>query len=293
MLFICLLIELALVVSAVQVMGRRSWRRNGAVFLLLAALLFPLYVPLGPLPRAVLASLGLLAVVKVLQLASRPEGWSWRRRLWHSLVPFDLHRTTPGPRQLDRALLLSVVLHAALALLALLGLWLLPRALPFHLVLARLVMGAVLVYSTMESITEAVRLVHGLVGVNVPQIQTMPILARSLREFWSERWNQPVSDWLNEFIFLPVSRRSNAGIGVLAAFAVSGAVHAWVFFTAVGWVPAAMAFAFFVFQGLFVMVESAVRLRRKPVSWRRAWTLVMLAISSPLFVEPVLLVLGL
>ncbi len=293
MLFTCLLIQLALVVGAVQVMGRRSWRRNGAVFLLIAALLFPLYVPLGALPRAVLASLGLLAVVKVLQLARQPEGWSWRRRLWHSLVPFDLHRTSPGPRQFDRPLLLSIALHGAVALLALLGLWLLPRALPIHLVLARMVLGAALVYAAMESITETVRFVHGLGGVRVPQIQVMPIFARSLREFWSERWNKPVSDWLNEFIFLPVSRRSNAGIGLLAAFAVSGASHAWVFFIAVGWIPAAMGFAFFIFQGLFVMVESAIRLRRMPVRWRRAWTLGMLAISSPLFVEPVLLVLGL
>lgn len=293
MLFACLLIELALVVSAVQVMGRRPWRRNGAVFLLIAALLFPLYVPLGPLPRAVLSSLALLAVVKVLQIAQKPDGWSWRARLWHSLVPFDLDMTSPGPRLLDRKLLLSVALHAALALLALLGLWLLPRALPFSLALARLALGATLVYSAMEAITEAVRLIHGLGGVRVPRIQVMPILARSLREFWSERWNKPVSDWLNEFIFLPVSRRSNAGIGLLAAFAVSGALHAWVFFTAIGWIPALMAFVFFLFQGLFVMVESAIRLRRLSDSWRRTWTLGMLAISSPLFVEPVLLVLGL
>lgn len=287
------LLQALLVLAAVQFMGRRAWRRDASVFLVIAALLLPLSLPAGALPRALLSSLALLSLVKVLQIAQHPERWPPGDRLWHALVPFDIYDTRRRARALDRDLLAVLALHSALALAALLGLWLLPRALPLGMMLVRMTLGALLVYSAMDAITAGLRLAHALSGVSVPPIQSTPIASQSVREFWSQRWNKPVSDWLAEFVFLPVSRRSNAGWGVIAAFATSGLLHAWMFYAAIGWVPAMMAFAFFIFQAVFVMVESFIRLRELSPRLRRAWTLGMLAISSPLFVEPVLRVLGL
>jgi hypothetical protein len=287
------LLQALLVLASVQIMGRRAWRRDASVFLLIAALLLPLYVPAGPLPRAILCSLALLTLVKVLQIARDPERWPPADRLWHAFAPFDIRDTSARERTLDRPLLKRALLHAMLALGALLGLWLLPRALPLGMMLVRMGLGALLVYSAMDAITEALRLAHGLSGVSVPPIQATPIASQSIREFWSERWNKPVSEWLGEFVFLPVSRRSNVGWGLLATFATSGLLHAWMFYTALGWIPAMMAFAFFIFQAMFVMVESFIRMRDLSPLLRRAWTLGMLGISSPLFVEPVLRVLGL
>ena len=287
------LLQALLVLAAVQLMDIRAWRRNASVLLLIAALLLPLYVPAGALPRALLSCLALLSLVKVLQIAQHPDRWPAGDRLWHAFAPFDIKRTRPRPRTLDRPLLKLVLLHCSLALAALLGLWLLPRALPLGLMLLRMGLGALLVYSGMDAVTEALRLAHGLSGVSVPPIQATPIASQSIREFWSQRWNKPVSEWLAEFVFIPVSRRSNAGWGVMASFAASGLLHAWMFYSAVGLGPAIMAFAFFIFQAMFVMVESFIRLRQLSQRLRRAWTLGMLAISSPLFVEPVLRVLGL
>ena len=293
MIFAWFLLQALLVLGAVQIMDRLAWRRHASVVLVIAALLLPLYVPGGPLPRALLSCLALLSLVKVLQIAQDPDRWPVGERSWHAFAPFDIDDTQPRERVLDRALLKLLLLHSALALAALLCLWLLPRALPLGMMLVRMGLGALLVYSGMDAITEALRLAHGLFGVSVPPIQETPIASQSVREFWSRRWNKPVSEWLEKYVFIPVSRRSNAGWGLMATFATSGLLHAWMFYTAVGMVPAMMAFAFFIFQAMFVMVESFIRMRDLSPRLRRAWTLGMLGISSPLFVEPVLRVLGL
>ena len=286
-------LQFALVVAAVQLMDRRPWRRIASLLAVIAALMFPLYVSLGPLPRAMLAALGMLAVVKVLQVAQAPEQWPANSRFWQGLAPFDIATTRRVEPVLDRKLLRSTTLNAGLALLALLGLLLLPRSLPTELVLLRLLLGAGLAYTAMEAVTEGLRLLHLLAGVAVPPLQSTPILSQSIREFWSQRWNRPVSGWLNEFVFRPVARRQGSILGVLATFAVSGLLHAWMFYVSVGLLAALMAEAFFVFNAVFVLVESAIGIRALAPTWQRTWTLGLLLLSSPLFVEPMLQVLGL
>lgn len=293
MLLAWIVLQVVLVVVAVQLMDRATWRRIASIGVLLAAVMLPLFVPAGPLPRAVLAALGLLAVVKVLQVARAPEQWPARSRFWHGLAPFDVAATQRVAPALDRKLLRSVLVHGALAALALLGLFLLPRSLPLGPGLLRLLLGAGFAYTAMEAVTEGIRFVHLLAGVAVPPLQAAPIRSRSIREFWSQRWNRPVSDWLNEFVFRPVARRQGALLGVLAAFSASGLLHAWMFYVAAGLAAALMAAAFFVFNAIFVLVESAIDIRSLPTPARRVWTLGMLLISSPLFVEPMLRVLGL
>jgi hypothetical protein len=65
------------------------------------------------------------------------------------------------------------------------------------------------------------------------------------------------------------------------------------FLAAAGVIAAVSACLFFVFQALFVLVESAIDVRKASPGLRRTWTLGLLALSSPLFVDPVLRVLGL
>ena len=117
-------------------------------------------------------------------------------------------------------------------------------------------------------------------------------MALSIREFWNRRWNRPVSGWLDAFVFAPVAKRRGATVGLLAAFVASGLLHAWVFLASVGWIAAISAALFFVFQGFFVLVESFVDIRKASDGLRRMWTLGLLALSSPLFVDPVLRVFG-
>lgn len=287
------LLQITLVLAAVQLMDRTLWRRGASIVAVAAALVLPLFVPSWPLLRALLSSLALLSLVKVLQIARAPGSWPPRYRLWHGLAPFDVAATRPVSPSLDRRMLRSVLLYAALAAVFLIGLIQLPRSLPASLLLARLLFGAGLVYSAMEAITGTVRLLHQLAGVAVPPIQATPILSTSIREFWSQRWNRPVSGWLNEFVFRPVASKRGPTLGLVAAFGASAVLHAWMFFTAAGVTVAILVFLFFCFQALLVLVESTIRVKQLPEPLRRAWTLGLLLISSSLFVEPALRVLAL
>lgn len=293
MIFLCVLLELGLVLGAVLLIDMGRFRKIAAGIALLFALLFPYYVPAAPLLRAVLACMGLLALVKVLQIAMKPARWASQPRIWHALVPFDIDRTARVPPALDWRLLIALIAYALLAFAAGLELThplLLATGFGFWF---RILMGCTLVYCGMEVITGAFRFLHRLAGVDVLPIQRLPILSLSLAEFWSKRWNRSVSGWLNELVFLPLVRRRRPVLALIAAFAASAALHAWMFFVAAGGQAALMAATFFLLQAALVLMESRLHIARWPSALRRVWTLGLLFGCSPLFVLPVLRALGL
>jgi len=285
-------LEVLLVLAAVQCMARTPLRLVATVALLAGALALPFLIPAGPIPRALASALSLLGLVKVLCVGEDPARWPPRLRFWHALAPFDVdkaNRVAPG---LDRGVLAWTLIHTVVALGALGFLFVLPRVLPIWMQALRLLLGGAVVYGGMEAITGALRLGHRLAGIEIPPLQDRPLLSLSIREFWNRRWNRPVSGWLDAFVFEPVAKRRGATVGLLAAFAASGLLHAWVFLASVGWIAAISAGLFFVFQGFFVLVESFVDIRKASDGLRRMWTLGLLALSSPLFVDPVLRVFG-
>ncbi|MEO7251159.1 MAG: MBOAT family protein [Arenimonas sp.] len=282
------MLELGFVLSAVLLIDGASYRKLAAAVALLFALLFPYVVPAAPVFRALLALMGLLAVVKTLQIAAKPARWASQPRIWHALVPFDIDRTARVAPALDWRLLSALTAYALLAFGA--GFEL---AYPLPLTTAysfwfRILMGCVLVYCGMEVVTGGIRFLHRLAGVDVAPIQRMPILSLSIAEFWSKRWNRSVSGWLNEFVFLPLVRRRQPVLALLAAFAASAALHAWMFFVAAGGQAALMAATFFLLQGVLVLAESRLHIAHWPSALRRVWTLGLLFVCSPLFVLPVL-----
>lgn len=285
-------LELLLVLAAVQCMARSPLRLAATVAMLFGAIALPFFVPAGPIVRALASALSLLALVKVLRVWEDPSRWPARVRTWHALAPFDVDKATPVAPRLDRRLLGWTLLHAAIALGALALLFALPRSLPLWIQVLRLLLGGAVVYAGMEAIVGALRIAHRLAGIQIPPLQDRPLLSLSIREFWNRRWNRPVSGWLDTFVFEPVAKRRGATVGLLAAFAASGLLHAWVFLASVGWIAAISAGLFFVFQGFFVLVESFVDIRKASHGLRRMWTLGLLALSSPLFVDPVLRVFG-
>jgi hypothetical protein len=281
-------LQVALVLAAVHAMARAPWRRALSFACLTAALALPFVLPTGPLPRALLSALSLLALVKVLRVEADPDRWPASRRTWHALAPFDVDLATRVPPLLDRRLLAWTALHAASAIAALMALHLLPRMLPLWMQALRLLLGIAMVYAGMEAMTGALRLGHRLAGIDVPPLQDRPLAAQSIREFWNRRWNRPVSGWLDDYVFAPIAARRGATVALLAAFAASGLLHAWVFLSAVGWIAAISAGLFFAFQAFFILVESFVGIRRASTGLRRLWTLGLLGLSAPLFVDPVL-----
>lgn len=287
-----LLVQICLVVIAVQLAGPGRMRQLASAVPVAIALVLPVFAAGGPPMRAVLAYLGLLLLLKVAHLDRSQEQWTWRQRLWHGFAPFDVHATTRVAPAVDGLLLVSIIVHACLALAAWhalsAGFAAVHSSLPLKLLL-----GAALVYCAMDVATESIRFVHRLFGIDVPPIQRMPILSQTVSEFWSGRWNRPVSGWLNEYFFLPFARRRQLVQGTVAAFTASALAHAWLFNAAVGPTGALMGGGFFLLHGAVVLVETRLRVRRWPRVLRHAWTMGWLLLTSPLFVLPVLEAIGL
>ena len=62
-------------------------------------------------------------------------------------------------------------------------------------------------------------------GRDVKPIMNAPILATSVAEFWSRRWNLAFRDYASPFLFVPLMRKTNSAVAVLAGYTFSGLVH--------------------------------------------------------------------
>ena len=157
----------------------------------------------------------------------------------------------------------------------------------------RLAAGVALLYALAGFIFEACALCFLTAGYSLPLMHRAPIAARSVGDFWAQRWNMVVSAWFRTFVFWPLARRRFARIGVLCCFAVSGFLHAWPMLVALGASAALSTMAFFLLHGLFVLIENRLRVDRWPIAAARVWTLLILLASSPLYIDPGLRLFGL
>src|SRR4249919_2574428 len=138
-------LQLLLMILASLVARPTPARRLASVPLMLACMLLPCVAPLSPLLRMVLACMGLLAVLKTLQLAYEPR-WARHHPVWHGLSPFDVSTARRAAPAFDARLFALMLGHAALLALAVAALVNLSAfASPIHPAL-RLFLGAVLVY---------------------------------------------------------------------------------------------------------------------------------------------------
>ncbi|MEW6144273.1 MAG: MBOAT family protein [Thermodesulfobacteriota bacterium] len=62
-------------------------------------------------------------------------------------------------------------------------------------------------------------------GVHAVPMMNSPLLASSLPEFWSSRWNLAFRDLARIFVFRPVLRKCGIVYAVVAAFVFSGILH--------------------------------------------------------------------
>ncbi|HWC59736.1 MAG TPA: DCC1-like thiol-disulfide oxidoreductase family protein [Verrucomicrobiae bacterium] len=62
-------------------------------------------------------------------------------------------------------------------------------------------------------------------GVNAPRLMRAPLLARSLGEFWGERWNTAFNKLVDNFLFRPMHRAVGARTATMLVFLASGLIH--------------------------------------------------------------------
>ena len=284
--------QVSLVIGAVLLVGPGRARRAATLLLVVASGLLPWLAPPRPKGRVLLCFMFLVTVIKTLQIGWTHGPWPAWRRVWHGLMPFDVRGARVVGPAMDWSMLGMTALYCAVGALSFAALSALPRQ-PWVLHdLTRYSCGVVFVFALVSASSEFVRLSHRVFGIAVPPIQRSPLLARSVGEFWADRWNRPWSEWLRRFAFLPLARRHHSALGVLAAFTVSGVMHGLLVLPALGADAAAMMAGFFLAQGSVVLAESPLHVREWPTAASHAWATAVLLLTSPLFVVPFLRVLG-
>lgn len=259
----------------------------------LASLVLPLAAEGPPMALGMLAMASLLAPFRWLDLMRDRRAHPAWLRVWFWVTPFDVRRAGRipprfEPRQLAAIVGFLALFGAALAVVAHVGA---PAAALDWTV--RWLAGAVVVYAMVDATVRLITVGYQAAGFRIPAIHDNPILSRTLAEFWGVRWNQAVHGLLLDHCFRPLARRRLARLGVFAAFVGSALLHAWLVFSALRDVRmTAVMSAFFVVQGLLVLLERVLRVGRWRSSLARAWTIGWMLVTTPMFVEPLLRVFG-
>ena len=91
-------------------------------------------------------------------------------------------------------------------------------------------------------------------GIVAPPLMNQPLVANSLSDFWSQRWNLAFRDVAHRFVFRPLAPRLGVAGATLAVFLISGLVHDLVISVPVG-AGGGGPTLYFLLQGAAVLVE--------------------------------------
>jgi hypothetical protein len=271
------------ILSLALLLEGRARSKRLALALALLALPLPWLVP-GEWPRlrALTALAVTLLLANTIDFTRRPESMSLSRRIWCLTSVFDARSSRRVTPEISLAKALSVIPFAGVALLG----WYL-FAWEAHLPM-RWAGGLLGFYGCVEVLTRCMEISYRSLGVAIPQTQDHPILATSIGEFWGRRWNRPVSRWLRLHCFLPRAKRGHPYQGIAAAFLASTFLHFYFVWTALGLDMGLLMASFFVAQAPLLLAERYLGVRRWSRALAHAWTILVLALASPLFMEPML-----
>lgn len=253
--------------------------------------------PLPPAARVLLHAVGTFLALKSVVHASwvragnaplAPGPFALWALLWVGMrpEPFCALGAPARPGSLRRLAQGAVVVAAgASAWTALASLW---RAGADPLVVGLLqLLGA---YGVLRGgVFRAARGVHGLLGVETGPVFRDPEGARSLAQFWAQRWNRPFSEMLQTAVMRPLTLRLGRRGALAVCFALSGLLHEWALSLPVhgGY---GLPTLYFGGQLLLLGVEQHLRARhRGPERWGlagRLWTLGWAVLPAVLVFHP-------
>jgi hypothetical protein len=148
--------------------------------------------------------------------------------------------------------------------------------------------GGIAILAVTEMITACQDAISAMIGVTAPALFESPHRSTSLSEFWAQRWNPLASAVFHKAFFRPLAQWS-AAFAMVAVFAISAVGHGLLTLFALGRTQIALVCAaFFLLQPMFIAVERKLKVRRWSSTAGWLWTVAVLAITSPLFVEPLL-----
>ncbi|HEY2251994.1 MAG TPA: MBOAT family O-acyltransferase, partial [Planctomycetaceae bacterium] len=126
------------------------------------------------------------------------------------------------------------------------------------------IVKVIVTYAGVVSVSQFGAVAYRLSGGTALDPTRSPASAPTLAEFW-RRWNRPAQQFLETYAFRPAGGLHHPVRATLVTFALSAAIHEYVFGIAIGRIQGWQT-AFFLIQGIGV----AASLRVRPVGWRRA-----------------------
>ena len=123
------------------------------------------------------------------------------------------------------------------------------------------------------------------------------ILAPSLRSFWNEWWNRPISGVLKRGIFYPSGGKRNRMQGLLLVFFACGLMHAAPLMLAgeqkILWLILALgSLGFFMCQAIALCVEHFMPRKFRKGLFARIYFYLVMLVSLPLYPAPALIAMG-
>ncbi len=290
-----ILAAIALQVAAGLLATGSKRRRLVAFVLTYIAVPLPFFLPADlPALRAVFALEVAMGCMRSTDLARDKTVRSAFFRVQHVLTPFDTRRISTAPRALRFGKLAGALLYGVVAAAAIWAVIVVSPALdPSRVPASRWLFGLIATYAFTDFAYGLVAVGLRAGGLDTYELHRAPALSRSVQEFWGERWNRTVSAWFREHLLLPLARRRSPLLGVVASFAASAVLHAYLVVAAVGVGWGLVMFGYFALQAAFVFAERGLRIATWPRPAARAWTVILMVASSPLFIEPGLRSIGL
>jgi hypothetical protein len=254
---------------------------------LLAGLFLAVPCLLGaePLPRALLMCFMGLPFAAAAAFLLAPPIAGFRARLaylcsWGGTSPVKQRERNFDATTFLQLFVAAAVLTAAMAIV---------KAASAHgLLPVRWFAGGITVLAFAELITAWHNFLTGLMGLTVRSLFQSPYRSASIGEFWTKRWNIAASKLFRKYCFVPVARRG-VWLALSVTFVTSAIAHVLLAFMALGrWEISLICGAFFLVQPLLIAAERWMNVQRWRLAAAWAWTLAVLTIVSPLFVEPIL-----
>jgi hypothetical protein len=266
-----------------------AYRIGARIGIVMAGLFLALscFVTSPPLFRGLLLCIMCMPFAAAAALALTAPIATVRARLGYLCSWCGTHPVSRCARSLDVASLLHLIGATAVFAIGIAAVIAVPAA-NFWL-LVRWLAGGIMILAFAEMVTACFPLVATAFGLTVPPLMQSPHLSTSVAEFWTRRWNIFASEKVfRPYCFTPLAQRS-VGLALYAAFALSAVGHVLLAFAALGsWSISLIWGTFFLVQPVLIIAERRLAVRRWRPVFARVWTLAALAITSPLFVEPML-----
>ncbi|MBX7223531.1 MAG: membrane bound O-acyl transferase family-domain-containing protein [Blastocatellia bacterium] len=273
---VLVLVEMATIAFLARTKAAARWCS------LLAFLLLPLPVWVNTLPfnRSVLATFMFWVWVRSTDLALDGPPESFLERLAHVSAIVDTRLARACPSRFDHRAAGRAAISLAIMAGAFWVIWL-----TREILVVRWLAGSVLVVAGFEALTAVIGLLALALGFDAPALSDAPYRSVSVNEFWSRRWNRVVSEVLRQRVFKPFVKRS-PGLALGLAFAASAGLHLYLIGVNLNLLHTLCWASFFLVQPLVILAERKLEVEKWPPLAGWLWTVTILLLLAPLFIEP-------